>query len=414
MTRVHAVTAAIVCVMLGVSPSASAQARYRATQTGDIVELQDTQTQLVVNVLTTASNAYRMTVKGEDVIRRTWASIDDIRGRMGLNGIPLLWPYANRLDEQAFYANGQKYTFDPGIGNTGRGAVPMHGFLTNATAWKLIEAKSDAKSAWVTTKLDFFRIPQYMTQFPFAHTLTMTYRLEDGALEVHTRIDSMSAEPMPVAIGFHPYFQLTESNREEWHLSVAAKTHWLLDERTLPTGETEPITKILPDPKNVAVKDVTLDDIFTDLERDERGLATMSLKGKSQQVDVVLGPKFKTILVLSRVGGGRGGGRGGAAPAGAPGAAPLPAPGGAANAAPAPQNAGAASPAPATPQNAGGGRGAPPNPNAPPPRGSVAFEPMAGISNSMNLAQKGLYKELQTIEPGGFWEESFWVRPKGY
>lgn len=370
MTRVHAVTAAAVCVMLGVSPAASAQARYRATQTGDIVELQDTRTQIVVNVLTTASNAYRMTVKGEDVIRRTWASIDDIRARMGLNGIPLLWPYANRLDEQAFYANGQKYTFDPGIGNTGRGAVPMHGFLTGATAWKVIEAKADGKSAWVTTKLEFFRIPQYMTQFPFAHTLTMTYRVQEGALEVRTRIDSMSAEPMPVAIGFHPYFQLTDSNREDWRLSIAARTHWLLDERTLPTGQIEPITNILPDPQNVAVKDVTLDDIFTDLERDARGLATMSLKGKSQQVDVVLGPKFKTILVLSRVGGGnRGRGPGGAAA---------------------------------------------PNPNAAPPRGSVAFEPMAGISNSMNLAQKGLYKDLQTIEPGGSWEESFWVRPKGY
>jgi aldose 1-epimerase len=63
---------------------------------------------------------------------------------------------------------------------------------------------------------------------------------------------------------------------------------------------------------------------------------------------------------------------------------------------------------------AGGGRGQAANPNAPPARGSVAFEPMAGISNSMNLAQKGLYKELQTIAPGGSWEESFWIRPKGY
>lgn len=400
MTRFNAVAFVALCAMLGVPLAASAQARYRVTQTGDIVELQDARTQLVVNVLTTASNAYRMTVKGEDVIRRTWASIDDIRGRMGLNGIPLLWPYANRLDEQAFYANGQKYTFDPGIGNTGRGAVPMHGFLTNATAWKVIEAKSDAKSAWVTTKLDFYRIPQYMTQFPFAHTLTMTYRVQEGALEVHTRIDSMSAEPMPVAIGFHPYFQLTDSNREDWHLSVAAKTHWLLDERTLATGQTEPITNILPDPQNVAVKDMTLDDIFTDLERDARGLATMSLKGKNQQVDVVLGPKFKTILVLSRVGGGRG--RGGTS-SGVPGAAPPQGTAGASGAA-----------APATPQNADAGRGAAPNANAPPPRGSVAFEPMAGISNSMNLAQKGLYKDLQMIEPGGSWEESFWVRPKGY
>lgn len=349
MKRMPAVVAAVVWVLCGWPAGASAQARYKMTRTGDVIELQDTRAQIVVNILTTASNAYRMTVKGEDVIRRTWASLDDIRPRMGLNGIPLLWPYANRLDEQAFYANGQKYTFDPGLGNTGRGAIPIHGFLTGATAWKVIEAKADSKSAWVTSKLEFFRIPAYMKQFPFAHTLTMTYRLQDGALEVHTRIDSMSAEPMPVAIGFHPYFQLTDSPRDEWTLSVAARTHWLLDERTIPTGHTEPITKLLPDPKNVAVKDVTLDDVFTDLEREAQGLAAMSLKGKRQQIDVLLGPNFKTILVYS------------------------------------------------------------------PARGtSVALEPMAGISNSMNLAQKGLYKELQTIEPGGSWEESFWVRPKGY
>ena len=384
MRRAHAVAVGTVLAVLGAAPTAGAQARYRATQTGDIVELQDARTQLVVNVLTTASNAYQMTVKGQDVIRRTWASIDDIRGRMGLNGIPLLWPYANRHDEQGFYANGQKYTFDAGLGNTGRGAIPIHGFMTGATMWKLVEAKADARSAWVTTKCDFYRNPRYMKQFPFAHTLTMTYRVQDGALEVHTRIDSMSDEPIPVTIGFHPYFQLTDSSREEWRLSVAAKTHWLLDSNTLPTGETQPITGILPDPKNVAVKDVTLDDIFTDLERDERGRATMTLKGRTQQVDVIVGPKYKTMLVLSRAGGGRGGRGGGAgAAAGA-----------------------AAQPAAPTPP--------PANPNAPPARGSVAFEPMAGISNAMNLAQKGLYKDLQTIPPGGSWEESFWVRPSGY
>ena len=38
-----------------------------------------------------------------------------------------------------------------------------------------------------------------MKQFPFAHTLTMSYRVQDGALEVHTRIDSLSDDSMPVA-----------------------------------------------------------------------------------------------------------------------------------------------------------------------------------------------------------------------
>jgi aldose 1-epimerase len=39
---------------------------------------------------------------------------------------------------------------------------------------------------------------------------------------------------------------------------------------------------------------------------------------------------------------------------------------------------------------------------------------MIGITNALNLAQKGIYKELQTIPAGGSWEESFWVTTKGY
>ena len=346
---------------------AGLESRYDVTRRGDIVTLSDTRTEMVVRVLTTASNAFQMTVKGEDVIRRTWNTLDDIRGQMGLNGVPLLWPYANRLDEQAFYANGQKYSFDPGLGNTGSGAIPIHGFMTGADAWKVVAAKADSTSAWVTMKLDFFRIPRYMKQFPFAHTLTMTYRLRDGTLEVRTRIDSLSDERMPVAIGFHPYFQLTDSPREEWRIAIGAKTHWKLEPSKLPTGEAEPITRFLPDPKHVLVKDVMLDDIFTDLERDARGRATLSLIGRAQQVDVLIGPKFRTALVYT----------------------------------------------PPNNPNRAGGRGPNPAP-AVPMRGSVAFEPMAAITNALNLAQKGLYKALQSIEPGGAWEESFWIRPHGF
>lgn len=104
------------------------ESRYNVSRVGDVVTLSDTRTALVVRVLTPASNAYQMTVKGEDVIRRTWNTLDDIRGQMGLNGVPLLWPYANRLDEQAFYANGQKYSFDLGLGNTGAARFPSMAF----------------------------------------------------------------------------------------------------------------------------------------------------------------------------------------------------------------------------------------------------------------------------------------------
>jgi aldose 1-epimerase len=51
---------------------------------------------------------------------------------------------------------------------------------------------------------------------------------------------------------------------------------------------------------------------------------------------------------------------------------------------------------------------------APTAKGFIAFEPMVAITNALNLAQKGVYKDLQTIAPGGSWEESFWITTKGY
>ena len=374
-----------VCVLL-LPSTAGAQARYTAKQTGDIVQLRDARAEIIVSVMTSLSNSYEMVVKGQNVIRQTFTSVDDFRARPGLNGIPLLAPFANRLDEQAFYANGKKYNFDMELGNV-RGAIPIHGYLSAAKDWKLVEAKADAKAAWVTTKLDFYRNPQWMKQFPFAHTLEMTYRLEDGVLEVRTKIENLSVEPMPVAIGFHPYFQLTDSTREDWTLSVAAKTRWLLADNKIPTGQTEPIDKFFPNPKAIALKDFDLDDVFGDLERDAQGRAVMSVKGKAQQLDVILGPNYRSVVLYSpnpanARGGGGGRGRG---------TAPPPAP----------------SPAAATvPLNGTSGTLT--------PRDFIAFEPMVGITDSMNLAQKGLYKELQSVPPGGTWQESFWIRPKSF
>jgi aldose 1-epimerase len=149
-------------------------------------------------VLTPVSNAYEMTVNGRNAIRmNNIRSVDDMRARPGLNGMPLLAPFANRLDETAFYANGRKYNFDLELGNV-RGPIPIHGYVTGASTWTVVEAKADANGAWVTSRLDFYRHPQYMAQFPFAHTLTMTYRLSNGTLEVRTRIDNLSNEPMPI------------------------------------------------------------------------------------------------------------------------------------------------------------------------------------------------------------------------
>ena len=336
--------------------TAAAAQPYSARQEGDVVRLSDAKSQVAVAIVPSVGNiAFEMTVKGQNVLRWPHESVDQFKAKPSLSGIPFMGPWANRLDEQAFYANGKRYAFDMELGNV-RGAIPIHGFLSSTNQWKVVEAKSDGKAAWVTSRLDFFRNPMWVKQFPFAHAIEMTYRLESGVLEVRTSIENMSQEPMPVSIGFHPYFQLTDSPRDEWTISAGVKTHWLLAPNKIPTGETQPVETVFPNPASAALRDHDLDHVFSDLVRDGSGRAVMTVKGKSQQLDVIVGPNYRAMVMY----------------------APRPQAGSAQN------------------------------------RNFICFEPMAGITNAMNLAHKGLYKELQTIPPGGTWRESFWIKATGF
>jgi aldose 1-epimerase len=404
-----AATFAVAC-----AAPAAAQ-RYTAKQNGDVIDLADATNQMHVSVVWSMSNAWRIQVKGKDLVR-TAATLGDFQSRPGLSGMPLLAPFANRLDDTAFYANGKKYNFDLELGNV-RGPIPSTGYVNGSKAWQLVEFKADQKSAWLTCKLDFYKNPQYMKQFPFAHTIAMTYRVSDGALEVHTRLDNLSAEAMPVVIGYHPIFELPDGNRNDWTVSVDAKTHWIEIPQRLPTGETQPIENFFnADRHAIALKNYGLiDDLFTDLIRDADGRATITLKYNGKELQTVLGPKYRTVLLWSTPLGGGGGGRGGdgrGGGAGAPAAAPAgpfpvdPAKG--VRTAPA-----AVVPAANAPAPAAGARQGVATP-ARQDRGFIAFEPMVAITNALNLAHKGAYRDLQSIPPGGSWEESFWVRTKGY
>ena len=342
-------------------------AQYSAHREGEVVQLEDILRKTTVSILPGNGDVvFNMKVNGQEVLRFPYASIDEFKARPGLVGIPFLGPWANRLDEDAFYANGKKYNFNMTLGNI-KGAIPIHGFLTQNPFWEVVEMKADKKAAWLTCRLDFYTHPDWMAQFPFAQTIEITQRLEDGVLQVQTTIVNLSTEPLPVAIGFHPYYQLTDSKREDWVISVGARKQWLLAPNKIPTGETRPIEAMFPDPRAAKLKDYDLDHVFGDLIRDSDGKSTFSVIGKKQKLEFQFGPKYLAAVLYS----------------------PDPT-------------------APPAPLPAGATRRPPQDPNF------VAFEPMAGITDSMNLAQKGLYKEQQYIAPGGTWKESFWVKPSGF
>ena len=322
---------------------------YTARLSGSVVQLSDAKTDTRVSIVPSVGNiAFELSVKGRNVLRWPYKSIEEFKAKPSMSGIPFMGPWANRLDETAFYANGKKYAFDMTLGNV-RGPIPIHGFVTTTDQWKVVDSGTDGTAAWATSRLEFSRQPAWMKQWPFAHTIEMTYRLREGVLEVRTTIVNESAEPMPVSIGFHPYYQLSDAPRDEWTLASGARTHWLLAPTKLPTGETEPIEKIFPNPRAATLAAYDLDDVFGDLERDAQGHAAMTIAGKSQRIAIELGPNYRSVVVW-----------------------------------------------------------------APKGRDFICIEPMAGITDAINLAHRGVYKELQSIPPGGTWRESFWIRPTGF
>ena len=195
----------------------------RAEHTGDVIRLEDAQTKTVVSIAS-VGRQHRVRILGEGTERAALAvtSVADFKAKPAMSGVPFLGPWANRLDEQAFYANGTRYAFDMALGNV-RGAIPIHGFLT-----RLIGGRSSRsgrrRSAWVTSGR-FFRVAGV------AEAVAVRARDRDHAPAARRRAGGADddhqheREPMPVAIGFHPYFRLTDSPRDEWTLSMDARTH---------------------------------------------------------------------------------------------------------------------------------------------------------------------------------------------
>ena len=326
---------------------------YTATQSTDhgipVIHLSDRATGVEVSVIPALGNrASEMKVHGKNILYFPVADLTEFSKSPGLNGIPFLAPWANRLSEQGFWANGRKYQFNPSLGNV-RGPLPIHGLISSDSRWQVTELAADGSSAHVTSKFEFWKCPDLIAQWPFAHEYEMTYRLANGVLEVQVTVTNLSAEPMPIALGFHPYYRIPDVPRDEWTAHIPARKRVVADERLIPTGEMK--TNDLPDP--LPLKGHTLDDGFTDLQRDADGHAHFSIESGGKKVEAIFGAKYPVAVVWE----------------------PPPPPG--------------------------------------ETRDFICFEPMTGVTNAVNLHHDGKYADLQIVGPGGKWTESFWVRASG-
>jgi aldose 1-epimerase len=279
------------------TPSPNYSARESVVDGVPVVRLADAARLTGVSIAPSVGNiAYEMSVAGQNALWFPYSSPAEFREKPAMCGIPFLAPWANRIDGDAYWANGKRYILNPDLGlHRDANGKPIHGLLRFSPAWTLEALGADDHCAYSTSRLDFWKHPEMMAQFPFAHTITMTHRLASGALEVETTLENLSGDPIPVAIGFHPYFQLHDAPRGRWKAHLAARRRAVLDASLIPTGEVQPVPFADPHP----LAGGQLDDVLTDLVRGPDGQAVFWVEGERQRIEVSYGPKFPVAVVYA-------------------------------------------------------------------------------------------------------------------
>jgi aldose 1-epimerase len=247
--------------------------------------------------------AYEFRVNGKDVLIPPDSFKSYLAKRWFGSGIPFLAPFANRINGDHYYFEGKKYLLNDSLGNilhVPPKNFPLHGLIVFDPRWKVVDSgASEAQGAFVTSRLEFYKYPDLMAQFPFAHVYEVTYRLKDGKLECTTKVENVGGSPMPVHFGYHPYFR-PDGPREEWTIGVGAEKHWIVDEALIPSGETEPTESFLAGlTKSFTLGKQFIDDGFSALKRDSQGHGHIWVKGVTGKIDVVYGKEFDFAIVYA-------------------------------------------------------------------------------------------------------------------
>ena len=169
-------------------------------------------------------------------------------------GIPLLYPWANRLAGWSYGLADKRIEIEHDrklIATDGNG-LPIHGIIGGRQAWKAAYARArthaggnpqrehrqtagrlTAALAWNAERKDLFGV------FPFEHEVHYEAELAGGVLTVTVTVEACGEDEVPVAFGFHPYLSLPGAERERYRIELPKMRRLRLDEHQIPEGKGE-------------------------------------------------------------------------------------------------------------------------------------------------------------------------------
>lgn len=274
---------------------------YRAEQIRvddvDVVRLRDDRRESSVSIVPSIGNiAYAFNIGDQPVLWTPYNGPAELKQKPVMGGIPFLAPWANRLSGDRYWVNGQEYKIDSQIDNVRRDAFghPIHGLVLFAP-WTIVDLAATESEARVTSQIDLSERSDWLKQFPFPHSLTLTHSLTQGQLTVRLQVANHSRHALPLSMGFHPYFAVPGGDRDRCRVSLPVRNRLRLNSEMLPTGEMEPWDA----DKSFDLEGLSFDDGFTSLVRSVEGDAIFRAEGGGRSLEVGFGPRFPAAVLYA-------------------------------------------------------------------------------------------------------------------
>jgi aldose 1-epimerase len=153
-------------------------------------------------------------------------------------GIPLLHPWANRLSTVTQTVD--DVTWDVVVGEPGvhpdKNGLAMHGLVAGLDAFEVVVAEAEGDEARLVARLRWDDRLDRFASFPFEHDLEVEASVRGHVLRVTTTLTA-GAHEVPVAFGWHPWFEFPDTPREEWELHSPFSQRAVLSDLAIPTGD---------------------------------------------------------------------------------------------------------------------------------------------------------------------------------
>ena len=192
-------------------------------------------------------------------------------------GAAILAPYANRIrgtplaggHRIATRVAGHPVELPANGGGTSPGAerYAIHGLIL-ATPVADLATTAEPDHAGATARI---AAGDFGVGWPSATTLEISWDLRRDALTLRVTARNVGDAPLPIGLGWHPYFALPSGRREQARLRIPARARLPVDDydSVLPTGAVVPVAGTSFDfraPGGVALGDRYLDDCFVELD----------------------------------------------------------------------------------------------------------------------------------------------------